>query len=53
MQIFYFKSKNERRRCLQKYYFNKNKKNTKKIVDKFGTTKKIVVYLYESIRKCV
>lgn len=51
MQIFYFKSKNERLRCLENYYFNKIKKNTKKIVDKFGSTKYIVVYLYEIFRK--
>jgi hypothetical protein len=51
MQIFYFKSKNERLRCLENYYFNKIKKNTKKIVDKFGSTKYVVVYLYEIFRK--
>jgi hypothetical protein len=45
------KSKNERLRCLENYYFNKIKKNTKKIVDKFGSTKYIVVYLYEIFRK--
>ncbi len=26
MQIFYFKSQNERLRCLENYYFNKIKK---------------------------
>ena len=51
MQIFYFKSKNERLRCLENYYFNKIKKNKKKIVDKFGSTKFVVVYLYEIFRK--